>query len=146
MKKKIEKLIEVTGNEELAFKDIDLEEDFDPEAHDKHMKELFDEKYYAEDVDEDEPECPDIEDLKVEDWDNYDPNNDEDDVACDYEPHCEDEDFNTDCDYDPSADNQKSLQEELIENTKTRKNRRRRANKFMEMIQRKKKTCLQSRG
>ena len=40
---KIEKLRKITGNDELAFKDEDLEEDFDPEKYDERMKEVFDE-------------------------------------------------------------------------------------------------------
>merc|ERR550534_678478 len=35
---KIQKLRKITGNDELAFKDEDLEDDFDPDKHDERMK------------------------------------------------------------------------------------------------------------
>ncbi|XP_036337731.1 protein KRI1 homolog [Rhagoletis pomonella] len=133
IEEKILKLKMVTGNEELGFKDEELEEDFDPEAHDKRMQEIFNEEFYQVDEGEEKPECPsDIEELKVEDWDNYDPNADDND---DYynDLHCEDEDFNMDCDYDPE-ETKEQMQKELIENTKKRKGRKGRKSQFMEMI------------
>ena len=38
---KLEQLRKIAGNQDLGFDDDDLEEDFDPEAHDKRMAELF---------------------------------------------------------------------------------------------------------
>ena len=38
---KIEQLRKITGNDELAFKDEDLEEDFDPDKYDQRMAEVF---------------------------------------------------------------------------------------------------------
>ncbi|XP_055844952.1 protein KRI1 homolog [Episyrphus balteatus] len=125
IEEKIMKLKEVTGNDELGFKDEELEDEFDPEAHDRRMQELFNDEYYQVDADDEKPECPDIDELKVEDWDNYDPERD------DYEPHCEDEDFNMDCDYDPNA--KEALQQELIENTRDKRKKRKR-NRFAEVI------------
>lgn len=135
IKEKIEQLKMVTGNDELGFKDDDLEEDFDPEAHDRRMQELFNDEYYKVDEGEEKPECPsDIEELKVEDWDNYDPQKDEEPLYYDNEPHCEDEDFNMDCDYDPSKAKEE-LQKELIENTRKRRGGRKgRRDRFMEII------------
>ncbi|KAH8406326.1 hypothetical protein KR215_011422 [Drosophila sulfurigaster] len=133
IEEKIRKLKAVTGNDELGFKDDELEEDFDPEAHDRRMQELFNDDYYNVDEGEEKPECPsDIEELALEDWDNYDPGQrhgyDDDDA------HCEDDDFNMDCDYDPAAAKQQ-MQQELIESSRGRKGRKGRRNKFMEMIQ-----------
>lgn len=142
IEEKIQKLKEVTGNDELPFADEDLEEDFDPEAHDKRMKEIFNDDYYQVEDDEEKPECPDIEELKIEDWDNYDPNQDEDnniyhDVDDDNnEPHCEDDDFIMDCDYEENC--KEKLQNELIENTKSKRKRKGRRNHFMEMIKKEK--------
>ncbi|KAH8365685.1 hypothetical protein KR093_003364 [Drosophila rubida] len=131
IEEKIRKLKAVTGNDELGFKDDELEEDFDPEAHDRRMQELFNDDYYNVDEGEEKPECPsDIEELALEDWDNYDPGQHRDDD----EVHCEDEDFNMDCDYDPATAKQQ-LQQELIESSRGRKGRKGRRNKFMEMIQ-----------
>ena len=133
IQEKIEKLKLVTGNEELGFKDEELEEDFDPDAHDRRMQEIFNDDYYQVDEGEEKPECPsDIDELKIEDWDNYDPGNDA--AGEQYEAYCEDEDFNMDCDYDPAQAKQ-NLQRELIENTKSRKGRKGRRNRFKEMIQ-----------
>ncbi|XP_073838407.1 protein KRI1 homolog [Musca autumnalis] len=136
IQEKIEKLKKVTGNDELGFKDDDLDDEFDPEAHDRRMRELFNDDYYQVDEGEEKPECPsDIDELKIEDWDNYDPQQDWEgaDGEDDYEPHCEDDDFNMDCDYDP-AKAKEQLQKELIENTKTRKGRKGRRDRFMAII------------
>ena len=54
---KIEKLRKITGNEELAFKDEDLEEDFDPEKYDERMKEVFD-QYDSAPVNPEDEEKP----------------------------------------------------------------------------------------
>ncbi|KAH8378962.1 hypothetical protein KR009_002317, partial [Drosophila setifemur] len=132
---KISKLKAVTGNDELGFRDEELEEDFDPAAHDRRMQELFNDEYYNVDEGEEKPECPsDIDELVLEDWDNYDPSKHKETDDQDYDGHCEDEDFNMDCDYDPTASKQQ-LQQELIESTKSRKGRKGRRNRFMEMIQ-----------
>ncbi|XP_017021332.1 protein KRI1 homolog [Drosophila kikkawai] len=135
IEEKIRKLKAVTGNDELGFRDDELEEDFDPAAHDRRMQELFNDEYYNVDEGEEKPECPsDIDELVLEDWDNYDPRQHKDGGDEDYEGHCEDDDFNMDCDYDPSTAKQQ-LQQELIESTRGRKGRKGRRNRFMEMIQ-----------
>ncbi|KAH8364320.1 hypothetical protein KR084_005889 [Drosophila pseudotakahashii] len=135
IEEKIRKLKAVTGNDELGFRDEELEEDFDPAAHDRRMQELFDDEYYNVDEGEEKPECPsDIDELVLEDWDNYDPKQHANAGDQDYEGHCEDEDFNMDCDYDASTSKQQ-LQQELIESTRGRKGRKGRRNRFMEMIQ-----------
>ncbi|XP_050445037.1 protein KRI1 homolog [Cataglyphis hispanica] len=137
IEEKIEKLKEITGNNDMHFENVDFDADFDPNEHDKKMKELFNDEYYAGGEDENQkPEFPEIDDeLDIEPtWDKYDPTTDEIDMkAMSYEePHCEDPDFNMDADYDES----RNLQSELIENTKKRKRRRR--SKFAELIAKKK--------
>lgn len=135
IQEKIDKLKMVAGQDTIPFNPDELDEDFDPEAHDRRMQELFNDEYYQVDEGEEKPEC-DIDELKFEDWDNYEATEGNDD---DEGGHCEDDDFNMDCDYDPKAAaeaRKKSLQEELIENT-TKKKRGRR-NRFMEMIKSKK--------
>ena len=42
---KIQKLRKITGNDELAFKDEDLEDDFDPDKHDERMNQIFQVSY-----------------------------------------------------------------------------------------------------
>lgn len=132
IEEKIQKLKQVTGNEELPFEDNDLDNDFDPDEHDKRMQQIFNNEYYQINEDgEEKPECPDIEELKIENYDNWDPNHEYDDYG--YEPHCEDDDFNMDADYEASEEKEKTLEEELIENTKGRKKRKRKS-KFVEVL------------
>ncbi|XP_070160841.1 protein KRI1 homolog [Polyergus mexicanus] len=137
IEEKIEKLKEITGNNDMHFENVDFDADFDPNEHDKKMKELFNDEYYAGGEDENQkPEFPEIDDeLDIEPtWDKYDPTTDEIDTKAmlNEKSHCEDPDFNMDADYDESRD----LQFELIENTKKRKRRRR--SKFAELIAKKK--------
>ncbi|KAL0116065.1 hypothetical protein PUN28_011134 [Cardiocondyla obscurior] len=132
IEEKIEKLKEITGNDDMHFENVDFDSDFDPNEHDRKMKEIFDDKYYAGGKDEmQKPECSEIdEELNVPSWDTYDPTadkNDMENLPCE-EPYCEDADFNMDADYDGSQD----LQSELIESTKRRKRRKR--SKFAELI------------
>ncbi|XP_059612995.1 protein KRI1 homolog [Phlebotomus argentipes] len=131
IEEKISKLKQVAGSERIAFEDADLSDDFDPEEHDRKMQEIFNDEYYGVDEGEDKPECPDIEDLKVIDWDNYDPAEDEVDVDPSA-PHCDDPDFNMDCEYDPK-EAKKNFEQEMIENSKSKKRRKRRS-KFAEVL------------
>lgn len=143
IEEKLAKLRQVSGEDEFPFDDIDLEGDFDPDEYDRKMEKVFNNEYYQIDEGEEKPEVPsDIEDLKVDDWDNFDPKElgtadggGDDDAGA--PAHCEDDDFNMDCDYVPSAlDKKKSLQEELIENTRDRRKRRKRESKFITMLKR----------
>ncbi|CAG9863260.1 unnamed protein product [Phyllotreta striolata] len=116
IEEKLEKLKEITGNETLGFnvcysthilfvliknlQDDDIDGDFDPEEHDKKMQALFNEEFYAEPEDDQKPEFPDLdEELEIENWERYTPKPE------DNEPHCEDDDFNMDCEYDPHQAN-----------------------------------------
>lgn len=78
-----------------------IEEDFDPEQHEKMMEQMFDDKYYEEGVNEaSKPEFPGLdEELELEtNWDEYNPEADEkyyyDDNEAETTVHCEDENFN----------------------------------------------------
>ncbi|KAJ9586169.1 hypothetical protein L9F63_020191, partial [Diploptera punctata] len=137
---KIEKLKEITGNAEVGFKDEDLEGDFDPDEYDKRMNQLFNKEFYEE-GETAKPECPDLEEeLEIENWnkwdgENYDQSNqDEYEQETEHELHCEDPDFNMDCDYDPT----KELQNELIESTKRKKKGRKWKSPFAQAVQREK--------
>ncbi|XP_048483880.1 protein KRI1 homolog [Plutella xylostella] len=123
IQEKIARIKEVTGNDELAFKDSDIEGDFDPEAHDRRMRALFDEQYYGH-ADEEKPTFPDLdEELEIENWDEYEPEH-EAVTQAEEAPHCEDEDFNMDADYDPKK-NRTTLLEEIQETLgKKRRNRK----------------------
>lgn len=88
----------IIGNNDMCFDNVDFDADFDPNEHDRKMKELFNEDYYADGEDEMKPEFPDVdEELGIEKtWDTYDPTADEIDTkhAENEEPHCEDPNFN----------------------------------------------------
>lgn len=138
IEEKLAQLKAVTGTEELNVDEIDLDGDFDPDEYDKKMQAMFDNEYYAIDEGDEKPEAPsDIEDLQVE---NYDEIEKDDENADHARPtHCEDDDFNMDCDYDPvaAAERQKkSFQDEMIEGTHSNKRRKgKRKSKFMEMLE-----------
>ncbi|XP_012539733.1 protein KRI1 homolog [Monomorium pharaonis] len=134
IEEKIEKLREITGNDDMHFDNVDFDSDFDPNEHDKRMKEIFNDEYYAGGENEvQKPEFPEIdEELDIESkWDTYDPTTDKIDMkSAPYEePHCEDPDFNMDADYDPES---QDLQSKLIDSTKKRKQKKR--SKFAELI------------
>ncbi|KAF4115596.1 protein KRI1 homolog [Onychostoma macrolepis] len=106
---KLKKLQELTGNEKLAFNDVDLEGDFDPQQHDQLMQKFFGDEYYGEN-EEEKPQFDDDDDL-AENWnwdtwvgneENEDDYGDEEDYAAEDEPYCEDPDFIMDAEYDQS--------------------------------------------
>uniref|UniRef100_A0AAY5ESM6 Protein KRI1 homolog n=1 Tax=Electrophorus electricus TaxID=8005 RepID=A0AAY5ESM6_ELEEL len=105
---KLKKLQELTGNEQLAFREGDLEGDFNPQQHDRLMQKVFGDEYYAEN----EEEKPQFDDDELEGHWNWDTWTGEDE-GCEeeeayegesesYEPNCEDPDFIMDADYEPS--------------------------------------------
>ncbi|XP_047997053.1 protein KRI1 homolog [Leguminivora glycinivorella] len=128
IQEKIAKIKEVTGNQELAFREEDMESDFDPNEHDKRMKEIFDEEYYGE-VDSEKPVFPDLdEELEIENWEKY-----EDEETAENEPHCEDDEFNMDADYDPKQARLNLLEELQSNMTKKRRNRKKKS-KLAELL------------
>lgn len=123
IEEKLMLLKHVSGNEEFQLKEDDLNSDFDPAEHDKRMSQMFDNDYYGIDEGDQKPEFPDIdEEIGLENWDNFDKTKVRDEDLG--EPHCEDDDFNMDCDVDPQAAQRQKIQEELITMTKGRKKRR----------------------
>ncbi|XP_010872832.2 protein KRI1 homolog [Esox lucius] len=106
---KLKQLQELTGNEQLAFSQVDLDGDFDPQQHDQLMQKFFGDEYYGEE----EGEKPQF-DVEVEDehwnWDTWrgqvgveEYDGEEEQNGVEYEqPTCEDPDFIMDADYDPS--------------------------------------------
>lgn len=121
---KIEKIKQITGNDQLGLDPEELEADFDPEEHDRKMRELFNDDYYggADDAeDEDELNLPPLEEELLDDdnmnWDEWDGTDKVKEFAKEENeangegytdgPHCEDPDFIMDCDYDPNAESQR---------------------------------------
>ncbi|KAH7971508.1 hypothetical protein HPB49_025276 [Dermacentor silvarum] len=68
---KLQKLKEVTGNDQLGFADADIEGDFDPQEYDRRMNAIFNSEYYEQDAEELKPEDPLDEELGLEDWDQW---------------------------------------------------------------------------
>uniref|UniRef100_T1J5R0 Protein KRI1 homolog n=1 Tax=Strigamia maritima TaxID=126957 RepID=T1J5R0_STRMM len=126
---KLEKLQKITGNTTAEFDKDFLKGDFDPEVHEKKMKEIFDNEYYDE-ADESKPEFEVDEEIDgdYENWDEYE-NYDE---TYDNGLHCEDPDFNMDADYQPSVSHQK----EVID--KSPQGKRKKKSKLAELVQKKK--------
>ncbi|XP_054616537.1 protein KRI1 homolog isoform X2 [Dunckerocampus dactyliophorus] len=101
---KLQKLRELTGNDELAFSQADLEGDFDPQHHDQLMQKFFGDEYYGE-QEEEKPQFEDDGELEEHwNWDTWTGEEacDEDEGYDVTEPHCEDQDFIMDADYDAS--------------------------------------------
>uniref|UniRef100_A0A8C8JYW7 Protein KRI1 homolog n=1 Tax=Oncorhynchus tshawytscha TaxID=74940 RepID=A0A8C8JYW7_ONCTS len=106
---KLRRLQELTGNEQLAFSQVDLEGDFDPQQHDQLMQKFFGDEYYGEE----EGEKPQFEVEELEEhwnWDTWTGEGGEKEYGGEEEhegeeydqPNCEDLDFIMDADYDPS--------------------------------------------
>ncbi|XP_036446122.1 protein KRI1 homolog [Colossoma macropomum] len=115
---KLKTLQKVTGNEQLAFSEMDLEGDFDPQQHDQLMQKCFGDEYYGEN-EEEKPQFDDEDDEELEghwNWDTWtgEVKEEFEDEEGEYEeeeyegeqesfqPNCEDPDFIMDADYDPS--------------------------------------------
>ncbi|RVE41659.1 hypothetical protein evm_013698 [Chilo suppressalis] len=131
IQEKIAKIKEVTGNQDLAFKEEDIEGEFDPAEHDRRMKALFDEQFYGE-ADHAKPVFPDLdEDLEIENWDNYE--EEKEHYQNEDEPHCEDDDFNMDADYDPKK-SKKDLLEEIQKTLGKKRRNRKRQSKLSQLL------------
>ncbi|XP_061829510.1 protein KRI1 homolog [Nerophis lumbriciformis] len=102
---KLRKLQELTGNDELAFSQADLEGDFDPKHHDQLMQKFFGDEYYGEQEDA-KPAFEDDGELEEHwNWDTWtgEAECDEDEEGyAETQLHCEDQDFIMDADYDPT--------------------------------------------
>ncbi|XP_034395849.1 protein KRI1 homolog [Cyclopterus lumpus] len=104
---KLKKLQELTGNEQLAFNQTDLEGEFDPQQHDQLMQKFFGNEYYGGE----EEEKPQFDDDELEEpwnWDTWTGEDREEhhreggDEYGASEPHCDDDNFIMDADYDPN--------------------------------------------
>jgi len=138
---KIEKLRKITGNDELAFKDEDLEDDFDPDKHDERMNQIFQQFDDAPlEGDNEKPVFSDLDsDLEIENWDEYgedDENPDENFDANDDlgEETLEDQDIP-----ENETNDKEQMQKELIEASTSsragRKKSKKNKSKFAEFME-----------
>ncbi|CAK8676043.1 unnamed protein product [Clavelina lepadiformis] len=98
---KVNRLRAATGNNDINFTDHDIENEFNPEHHEKRMKELFDEDFYAIE-EEEKPYFSDIgEDDFGEDtnWDNFEDYGEYNQGYIENLADCEQPDFVMDCDH-----------------------------------------------
>ncbi|XP_059204819.1 protein KRI1 homolog [Centropristis striata] len=104
---KLKRLQELTGNEQLAFSQADLEGEFDPGQHDQLMQKFFGDEYYGGE-EEEKPQFDDDGEFEERwNWDTWTGEEQEEgewdgqeyDAS---EPHCDDENFVMDADYDPN--------------------------------------------
>ncbi|KAM7286801.1 protein KRI1 homolog [Ixodes scapularis] len=68
---KLERLKEITGNDQVGFADEDIDGDFDPQEYDRRMNDIFNKDYYEQACEEQKPEDPVDEEVGLEDWDNW---------------------------------------------------------------------------
>uniref|UniRef100_A0A672FI63 Protein KRI1 homolog n=1 Tax=Salarias fasciatus TaxID=181472 RepID=A0A672FI63_SALFA len=144
---KLQKLQELTGNRALAFSQDDLDGDFDPRQHDQLMQKLFGEEYYGQD-EEEKPQFEDEDDMEEPwNWDTWTGEEREEEYVQDEEesgaagPHCDDEDFNMDADFDPSqqtAPKKKKKKERRRAKDPPPTGKRRKTSHFAEVITQKK--------
>ncbi|XP_042877912.1 protein KRI1 homolog isoform X2 [Penaeus japonicus] len=150
---KIEKIKQVSGNDDIDFGNDELEDDFDPEAHDAKMADMFGDDYYnMEDEDGRKPVFSDDDD-DLKDYDEYvdkygksvagggaddserqEEEEEEEEEGEDYN-NFDYENFNMDADYDPN-DESTNHQQEMIQ-TSSRVNRRRKS-RFALVLKKKK--------
>ncbi|XP_042233020.1 protein KRI1 homolog [Homarus americanus] len=135
---KIMKIKEVSGNNDIDLGEKELDDDFDPAAHDGVMSRMFGDDYYVDDGDTEKPVFSDDEDI-IQDYDEWmerqGPGTTQNagDCEADEEDHVnwDGDNFNMDADYDPSQAKE-DLQKEMI-NASTRKKGRRKS-KFAKAI------------
>nr|XP_046186531.1 protein KRI1 homolog [Oncorhynchus gorbuscha] len=142
---KLRRLQELTGNEQLAFSQVDLEGDFDPQQHDQLMQKFFGDEYYGEEEGE-KPQF-EVEELEGEHW-NWDTwtgeggekeygGEEEEHEGEDYDqPNCEDPDFIMDADYDPSqpSTSKKQKKKEKMKVDASLMGKKRKKSHFAEVI------------
>ncbi|XP_037544778.1 protein KRI1 homolog [Nematolebias whitei] len=144
---KLKKLQELTGNEQLAFNPADLEGDFDPKHHDQLMQKFFGREYYGEE-EEEKPQFEDEDELEERwNWDTWTGEEQEEDYGeeehdgGDFDPsgpHCEDEGFIMDADYDPSQHTTSKKKRKIKKEDLPQMGKKRKKSLFAEVITRNK--------
>ncbi|MFH4977793.1 hypothetical protein AB6A40_004502 [Gnathostoma spinigerum] len=123
---KLERLRQMAGDEKLAVKMEDLEEDFDPTEYDKRMKELFNADYYDGCAEDEKPEFPEASNDESDDDSNYE------DLELRTGDETEEKVQDTCGDEPQSGDNQRCREKEPS------KRRKKRNSRFLEAVLKKK--------
>ncbi|KAK4307431.1 hypothetical protein Pmani_020820 [Petrolisthes manimaculis] len=141
---KIERIKEASGNDDIDFGDTNLDDEFDPEAHDEAMSHMFGDDYYTHDEGTEEKpvfEYSDDDDYVINDYDDWfkeELHNTTDQVGSKDTQQDENgeggyfEDFNMDADYDESSHSQQQLQKIMKYDSQNK--RRRRKSKFAKVL------------
>ncbi|XP_063608041.1 protein KRI1 homolog [Penaeus indicus] len=150
---KIQKIKQASGNEDIDLGNDELEEDFDPEAHDAKMANMFGDDYYNMEIEDDRKPVFSDDDDDLKDYDEYVDkygksvvggggdesdqcaNGEEEQEEQDYDENFDYENFNMDADYDPNEESKNNQQE--VEESSSRVNRRRKS-KFARALKKKK--------
>ncbi|XP_054463238.1 protein KRI1 homolog [Anoplopoma fimbria] len=124
---KLKRLQELTGNEQLAFSQTDLEGEFDPQQHDQLMQKFFGDEYYGGE-EEEKPQFDEDDELEEHwNWDTWTGEDREEHCGEDEDqydasgPHCEDENFIMDADYDPNQQTASKKKKKQKERKKLKK-------------------------
>lgn len=140
---KLKRLQELTGNEQLAFSEVDLEGEFDPQQHDQLMQKFFGDEYYGNE----EEEKPQFDDEELEEhwnWDTWTGEEQEDygEEEGEYDgeeydtsgPHCDDENFIMDADYDPNQQTASKKKKRMKKEDMPQMGKKRKKSHFAEVI------------
>ncbi len=128
---KIDLIKEVTGNADIGFSPDDIDEDFDPEKYDKMMKKAFNEDYYEDNVDETKPVFMEDDEEWVENWDEWVP-----EAEADQMDQGNETTNGTGNDYYQNEDDWDSAEAET--STGSRKQNRRRKSRFAKAVSKRK--------
>lgn len=126
---KLERLKEITGNDQVGFADEDIDGDFDPQEYDRRMNDIFNKDYYEQACEEQKPEDPVDEEVGLEDWDNWNGEQGEEEAGDEGGYDCDDNGENYD-EADPSTSDWRGDGE--------RRGKRRRRSVFAKTISKKK--------
>ncbi|KAJ8962680.1 hypothetical protein NQ318_001076 [Aromia moschata] len=135
IEEKLNKLKEITGNKDIGFADEDIDGEFDPEEFDSACKLCLMMNFMKEQrVTKNQNFQTWMKNWKLvrpcsifKNWDRYGDEPHENNPE--NEPHCEDDNFNMDCDYDPKT----MVQKDLLESSRGKKKRKRKS-KFAEAV------------
>ena len=95
IEEKLDKLKEITGNDDIGLNIDDLEDDFDPNEYDQKMQKMFNDEYYNMPKDDMKPQFPELDEELNQDtlYNNYKMYDKDGEDNFKAEPDCEDPNF-----------------------------------------------------